>query len=165
MNSSVEDEIGDLKDYIKTHGGSIVHLLLSAFLMWLFGNLVFIPIAVSLSWQAEIFCSLIFFIVFTVLIVRALPSLKKLIDTFSVFPARKYILKRGLSYEESVVVSKQVLYMISLVILYLLYLPFLSNFHPAVNGIALILVLIWIFFSTLRILLISSQKIFEWLHS
>ena len=164
MESS-EKEIENFQKCFKTYGAKTVHNLLAAFLIWLFGILVFIPLASSINWQTRAFCSLIFFIAFTILVIRALPDLKKLIDAFSIFPARKYGIKRGLSYENSLILFRHLLYIISAVIVYLLYSPFLTNFHPSINGIVLILVLIWLFFLTLRILLILSQKILEWLYA
>lgn len=157
------DERENLTKLLKTQGTSTIHLLLFALLIWLFGVLVFIPIAAQLNWQAKTFISLIFFATFTALILRILPNLKKFVDAISVIPARKYFLKKGLNQIESLIVSKQVMYIISLVILYLLYLPFLFNFYPAVAGVALIIVIIWIFFSLLQILRTSSRSIQEWL--
>jgi len=140
-------------------------LILFALLIWLFGNLVFIPIAASLNWQARIIVTLVLFGAFTILVVKALPNLKKLVDAISIFPARKFFMKKGLDYTKSMIASKQVLYIISLVIFYLLYLPFLSNFHPAISGIALIIVIIWFFFSMLKILRAVSKNIIDWLFS
>ena len=165
MNGSVKEEIENFQKCLKTYGTKTVHYLLSAFLIWLFGNLVFIPLASSLNWQTRVFCSLVFFVAFTILVIRVLPSLKKLIDAFSIFPARKYGIKKGLSYEDSLVLFRHLLYIIFAVILYLLYFPFLSSFHPSISGIVLILLLIWIFFLTLRIITILSQKILEWLYA
>jgi hypothetical protein len=163
VNSSVEEEVNSFKECLRTHGANTVHLLLSAFLIWLFGNLVFIPLADSLSWQVKTFCTLMFFIAFTALISKALPGFKKLVDAFSVFPARKYVLKRGLAYEDSLVISQHAIYVFCLFVFYLLYFPFLENFHPTVSGIVLILVLIMVFFLALRTLIILSAKIAEWL--
>ena len=140
-------------------------MVLLALLIWLFGNLVFIPIANSLNWQARIIVTLVLFGAFTILVIKALPTLKKLIDAFSIFPARKFFMKKGLDYTESLIASKQVLYIISVVVLYLLYLPFLFNFHPAISGIALIIVIIWSFFSMLKILRAVSKNIIDWLFS
>lgn len=163
MNSPSKEEIEDFQKCVKTYGAKTAHTLLAAVLIWLFGILVFIPLASTLNWQTRAFCALIFFVTFSLLLLRTLPGLKKLIDTFSVFPARKYGLKRGLSNENSVVMFRHIFYIISAVILYLLYFPFLASFHPAIRGIVLILVLIWVFFLTLRILSILSLKILEWL--
>jgi hypothetical protein len=157
------ENIDAFKKLFETYGSKVAQNLLSAFLIWLFGNLVFIPLAASLNWQTTVFCSLIFFAAFTALILRAFPGFRTLIDAFSIFPAKKYFLRRGLSYEDSLVASRQLLYIISAVVLYLLYFPFLMNFHPAISGIVLILVLVYIFFLALRILLVSSKKILEWL--
>jgi len=165
VNSTIKEEIENLNECLRTHGVKSVHDLLAAFLIWLFGNLVFIPLASSLNWQTRAFCSLIFFIAFTILVVKTLPNLKKLIDAFSIFPARKYGVKKGLSYEDSLVLFRYISYIISALILYLLYFPFLTNFHPSISGIVLILLLIWIFFLTLRILTFSFPKILEWLYT
>ena len=165
MKGSVKEEIENFRECLKTYGTKTLHNLLSAFLIWLFGILVFIPLASSLNWQTTVFCTLIFFIAFTLLILRALPGLKKMIDAFSIFPARRYGLKKGLNYKNSVMLFRHLSYIISSVILYLLYFPFLANFHPSISGIVLILVLIWIFFLTLRLLPVVSQKILEWLCS
>jgi len=164
LENSVKEEVEYLKECLRTHGAKTVHGLLAAFLIWLFGNLVFIPLASSLDWQTKAFCSLIFFIAFTVLVLMALPSMKRLIDAFSIFPARKYGIKKGLSYEGSLVLFRHLLYIFSAVILYLLYFPFLANFHPSISGIVLILLLIWVFFLTLRILSLFSKKMLEWLY-
>ena len=162
MNS--KEEVGNFKECLKSYGAKTLHNILSAFLIWLFGVLVFIPLANAINWQTRIFCTLIFFSAFTLLVMRTLPSLKKLIDAFSVFPARKYCLKKGISYENSLVLFRYLLYIVSAIILYLLYFPFLTGFHPAISGIVLILLLIWIFFLALRILLIFIPKILGWLY-
>lgn len=163
--NSMKEEIENFKECLKTYGAKTVHNLLSAFLIWLFGNLLFIPLAGTLNWQTRAFCTLIFFVAFTLLVLRALPGLKKLIDAFSIPLARKCGPKKGLSHENSLVLSRHILYIIFTVIIYLLYFPFLVNFHPAISGIVLILALIWIFFLALRILPVLSQKILEWLYA
>lgn len=165
LDNSIKAEIGDFQECLKAYGPKTIHGLLSAFLIWLFGNLVFIPLASSLNWQTKILCTLVFFSAFTLLILRALPGLKKLIDAFSVFPARKFSLKKVSNYEDSLILSKNALHIIFTVIFYLSYFPFLMNFHPAINGIVLILVLIWIFFLVSRVLLVLSPKILKWFYT
>jgi len=158
-----EGEIENLVTYLRIHGAKTVHNLLAGFLIWLFGNLVFIPLARSLNWQTGTLCSLIFFTAFTILLLRILPSLKKIVDLFSVFLARKHGIKKGLRYENSLVLFCHILYIIVALILYLLYFPFLTNFHPSISGIVLILVLVWIFFLSMRVLSILFPKFLEWL--
>ena len=163
MKNAQEEEIEAFKMQFRTYGLVTAQDLLSALLIWLFGNLVFIPLANSVNWQTAALCSLIFFASFTILVLRAFPGLRNLIHAFSVFPARKWFLKRGLSYEDSLVVSRQLLYMVLVVALYLLYLPFLVNFHPSIGGIVLIVVLIYVFFLALKIMLVSSERMLDWL--
>ncbi|MCW4003345.1 MAG: hypothetical protein NWE95_05465 [Candidatus Bathyarchaeota archaeon] len=125
--------------------------------------MVFIPIASSVNWQTRVIVTFIMFGTFTVLILRMYPNVKRLLDAFSIVPARKFFMKKGLDYSESLVVSRQLLYVVSLVVLYLLYLPFLLNFHPAFGGIVLVLVLVLCFFCVLRIVRVTSKKAVDWL--
>lgn len=67
-----EDKAENFRECAKIYGTKTLHSLLSAFLIWLFGVLVFIPLASSLNRQTEVFCTLIFFVAFTLLILRAL---------------------------------------------------------------------------------------------
>jgi hypothetical protein len=162
---STPDEITSFNQALRLYGANTLHLLLSAMLIWLFGVLVFIPLASSIGWNAELVCTLIVLVAFTLLVSRAISGFKILIDAFSVFPARKYLIKRGLAKDNAVVASKQILYMLSIVILYLLYFPFLVRLHPAFSGIILVLVLILVFFLALKTLRASQRAITDWLYS
>jgi hypothetical protein len=162
---STAEEIRNFKQALRLYGAKTLHLLLSAMLIWLFGVLVFIPMASSIGWNTELVCTLIVLVAFTLLVSRAISGFKILIDAFSVFPARKYLIKIGLAKDNAVVVSKQILYMLSIVILYLLYFPFLVRLHPAFGGIMLVLVLIFVFFLAVKTLRASHRAITEWLYS
>ena len=162
MSSQARREIDDLARCLRAYGPVTFHSLLAALIIWLFGVLVFIPIASSINWQTELLCSLIIFMAFTIFMCRAVPNLKKLIDAFSVFPARKYGLKRGMRYENSITLFRNSLYIISSLVIYALYFPLLMNVHPAISGIVSILILIWILFLTLEILIILLPKILGW---
>ena len=62
VKNLVKEEIENFQKCLKTYGAKTIHNLLAAFLVWLFGNLVFIPLASTLNWQTKAFCSLTFFI-------------------------------------------------------------------------------------------------------
>lgn len=162
---STAEEITNFKQALRLYGAKTLHLLLSAMLIWLFGVLVFMRMASSIGWNAELVCTLIVLVAFTILVSRAISGFKNLIDTFSVFPAQKYLIKRGLAKENAVTVSKQILYMLSIVVLYLLYFPFFMRLHPAFSGIVLVLVVIVVFFLTLKTLRASHRAITDWLCS
>jgi hypothetical protein len=162
---STAEEIANFKQALRLCGAKTLHLLLSAMLIWLFGVLVFIPMAHSIGWNVELVCTLTVLVAFTILISRTITGLKILIDAFSVFPARKYLIKKGLARENAVAASKQILYMLSIVVLYLLYFPLLVRLNPAFSGIVLILVIIFVFFLALKTLRASHKAITDWLYS
>ncbi|NIR87693.1 hypothetical protein GWO13_09110 [Candidatus Bathyarchaeota archaeon] len=155
------EKIAEFIQRLRTHGPLALHNFLAALLIWLFGVLVFIPMAGSINWQTGLLCSLIVFVAFTAFMYRATLGFKKLIDAFSFLPARKYGLKQGINQEDSLTLFRHVFYIIFTLIVYALYFPFLINFHFAISGIVLIVILIWILFLALRILSILSSKILE----
>lgn len=154
-------EIDEVIQRLRTHGPVTLNNFLVALLIWLFGVLVFIPAANSLSWQTRLLTSLTIFVAFTIFMYRAIFGFKKLIDAFSFFPARKYGLKRGIDYENALTMFRYAFYIILSLVVYALYFPFLTGFHSAISGIVLIMILIWFFFLTLRILSILAPKILE----
>ena len=162
---STAEEIANLKEAIRLYGAKTLHLLLSAILIWLFGVLVFIPMASSIGWNAELVCTLIVLVAFTILVSGVISSFKVLIDAFSVFPARKYFVKRGLAKENAIIVSKQIFYMFSIMVLYLLYFPFLVSLHPAFNGIVLVLVALFVSLLALKALRASHKAIITWIYT
>jgi hypothetical protein len=162
---STVEEITNFKQALRLHGAKTLRLMLSSILIWLFAVLVFIPMASSIGFSTELVCILIVIVAFTILLSRAISGFKNLIDAFSVFPARKYLIKRGLNREDAVVVSKQILYMVSIVIIYLFYFPFLVRLHSALSGIVFILVLIFVSFLVLKTLRVSQRAITQWLYS
>ncbi len=159
--SNNEKEIERAVSLLRSDGQETMKIVVAALLIWLFGVLVFIPLAESINWFTKTFVSLIFFLGFSFIILRILPGAKKLIDVFAVFPAKKYGVERGLSPEKALTLFRYVFYIICSLILYGLYSPFLGSFHPAVNGIVLILVLVLIFFLLLRVFSILVPRLLE----
>jgi hypothetical protein len=158
-----EAEIQNFKQTIRTDGAKTLHLVLAAALIWLFGVLVFIPTAAEIGANTELLVTLIILAAFTTLYLQALPGTKDLIDAFAVFPARKYLTKKGIPKENAIAASKQLLYIVAIIIGYLLYLPFLARLHPALNGITLILVIITIFLLTVKTTRLFKTAIVSWL--
>ena len=158
MTSQTKREINDLAQCLRSNGPTAFQNLVTALLIWLFGILVFIPLANSLNWQAGLLCSLIISTAFTVSMYRAASSLKRLIDAFSFLPAKKYSARWEIGQEDASTLFRYVAYIISGLIVYALYFPFLASFHFAISGIVLIVILIWIFFLALRIISILFSK-------
>jgi len=162
---STKEEILAFKQALRFYVQNSLPLMLAAMLVWLFGVLVFIPIAASIGENAELVCTLIILVAFTFFMSKSIISLKNLIDAFSVFPARKILIKRELTKENAIVVSKQILYMLLIVFLYLLYFPLLVAINPAFNGIVLILTIILVFYIALKAIHASHEAIAKWLYS
>jgi hypothetical protein len=161
MSHQTKREINDLAQCLRSHGPATFHNFLAALLIWLFGVLVFIPLANSLNWQTGLLCSLVVFTAFTIFMYQAILGFKKLIDAFSFLPAKKYYLRWEIKREDVLTLFRYIFYIIFALIVYALYFPFLTGFHFAISGIALIVILIWIFFLALRILSILSSRVLE----
>ena len=162
MEEPTTEQIEKSIHILKTNSGKVVMNILAALLIWLFGNLVFVPLAASLNIETKLFISIIFFLAFTTLIIWTLPGLKSSIDAISFLPFKK-LERKGFSVKESQTILQNSMYVISGVILYLLFSPFLVSFHPSINGIALIFLIIWIFAVLLKVGSMAFPKIINWL--
>jgi len=156
------EQIEESIKILKTNSEKVIMNILAALLIWLFGNLVFVPLAASLNLETKLLTSIIFFIAFTIPIIHALPGLKKSIDAFSILPFKKLV-RKGFTVEESRDILRNLMYVISGVIFYFLFSSFLVIFHPSVSGIALILLIIWIFVVFLKVGTIVFPKFINWL--
>ncbi|MCW4009850.1 MAG: hypothetical protein NWF05_04435 [Candidatus Bathyarchaeota archaeon] len=155
----------NLKRVFHAEGAKTAQSLLSALLIWIFGVLLFLPMAAALGSSVGLLCTVLILAGFTICISKAVGGFKKLIDAFAAIPARKYLVKRGWIREDGNVVSKQVLYSIFVVILYLLYYPLLVNVNPAVSGSLLIIVVVFVFFFAVKAIRASRKAITGWLYS
>ena len=109
MMVSNKEEIKRAIEYLRLYGQKTLTSMLAAFLVWLFGILVFIPLADSLNWQTRVLVSVLFFFAFSVFIVQTLPGLKGLIDVSAYLLARRYGLAKGLGRENALAVFKHLL--------------------------------------------------------
>jgi len=135
--------------------------IFTALLIWLFGILVFLPAAYSISPQGlPLLCSLIILVGFSIFIFRSFDGLQPLLNSTSDFLAYVYIRRRNskVQVERLKTASRSISYVITALILYLLYSPFLVAIHPALNGLVLIPIILWIFwtlFKTVNVLLLD----------
>jgi hypothetical protein len=161
VSNQKEKEIISFAQTFRKQGPATLHYLLVAVLIWLFGVLVFLPLANSINWQTSVLCSAIVFGAFTVFVYRAMSGCKNLIDAFSPLPAKKYGGKWGMDQKDALLVFRYGFYIAFGVIIYAFYFPLLATFHAALAGIVLILVLVWVFFLLLRIAPILFSRFVE----
>jgi hypothetical protein len=128
---------------METNTNSMVYVSTAA-LVWLFGVLVFLPLAEHTDQdRLSIIVSLIIFLAFSVFLVRGLKGFSSLLDAASKRIVRELAQKGKL--ERTEIKEKRVrtvLEAASLLVVYLLYSPLLLSFHPSLNGIAIILTLL-----------------------
>lgn len=140
----------------RQHLPNVATNLFVALLIWLFGVLVFIPAANQiLPQRIPLAASLIVLIGFTIFIARAiskgLPSLLDSTSNVIAFDYKKWK-KTQMHIEKLKRIMKAVIHSVSILILYLLYSPFLLTIHPSLNGLLLIPLILWIMWTALKII-------------
>lgn len=125
-----------------------------AMLVWLFGVLIFLPLASEVDPSGLLLlCDLIILLTFSTFLFRGSRGLKEMLDIASRVLAYKWIKMRGVKESRTKCVERKVkatLYSATIVIVYLLYSPLLVGIHPSVNGIAIILAMLGVLSILLR---------------
>ncbi|MFP4196603.1 MAG: hypothetical protein ACLFS6_03005 [Methanomassiliicoccales archaeon] len=158
-----DDPRTQLVEFMRRGASSTLYTVMMALLVWLFGVLVFIPIAGSFGAESRGIVTLVIFLVFAVMLLRSVPGLRRFIDLLSVVLARKYGVPRGADEGQARVYYRSLVGIVSLFVVYLLFLPLLLNFHHAIAGIVLILVIMWAFALFLRVLKVLAPSLERWL--
>ena len=126
--------------------------LLTAALIWLFGVLVFLPMARRVDPTGlSLLCSSIIFAAFTVFLVRGLTGFGETIRRLSESLVQEWT-KRKKETEDKIKTRERIntlLQMAMIIIVYLLYFPILRTIHPSINGLILIITILMLLF-TLR---------------
>lgn len=146
----------NLNETLTKHLPSVTTNFFAALLIWLFGVLVFIPAAEQISSpQIPLATSLIIIIGFTFFIVRTIDKgLQKLVKSTAAVVSFKYKnwKKPKISITQLFVAFKQMFYVATTLLIYLLYSPFLITINPALNGLVLIPIILWIMWITMKII-------------
>ncbi|MEM3385971.1 MAG: hypothetical protein QXE05_12300 [Nitrososphaeria archaeon] len=125
---------------------------LFALLLWLFGVLVFVPIAETISANVKLLITIIIFIPFTIIVLRFFPKILNLIELLTVFSTKRFKYLKNFNENERFLFFKSIYTILFAILIYFLYFPLLTNFHPAINGVAVIVLTLSIFFILFRIL-------------
>jgi hypothetical protein len=146
----------ELQSVSKEYLPNVVTNLFVAFLIWLFGVLVFLPAANQiLPQRIPLAVTLVILIGFTIFVARAINNgLSKLLDSASNVMAYDYInwRKTQFSIEKLRPTIKSIIITVTLLTFYLLYSPLLITIHPSLNGLVLIPIVLWILWTTLKII-------------
>ncbi len=165
---SAEQQEQTLKEYgrevytdstkvIREAGPKLVLHVGVAVLIWLFGNLVFIPISAGLfvrEYAVTQIISLVTLVALAGLIAAVLYEARRMTDAAAGILAYE-VGRRGEVSSEEVshyrTALRGLLYVVIVALAFLFFSANLSTIHPALAGVALIVVVIWAFFTLWRV--------------
>jgi polyferredoxin len=131
----------------------------AAILIWLFGQMVFIPISkgmeqVFLGYPVDAIISFIFVITLAIIIFTIFIDIRRLTGGIAGVLAYQFGKASGEITVESFrhyrTALDGILYVIIVSLTYLLFAQYLGNIHPAIPAIVLILIVIWAIFALWR---------------
>lgn len=162
MTQNKAESIGYHLKKIKAYAEPLSKAYLTAFILWLFGVLVFIPMANAIDKKVGLLCSLIVFVVFTVQVAKSFTPYRKVVNAISFLLMRKFARENEakLDYYNF---YRNLIHIVYLIVLYCLYFPLLFNIHPGISGLALIIVIAWIFILLVNSSKVITSKILDWL--
>ena len=137
----------------REHLPSTVINLSTAVLIWLFGVLVFLPAAYMITpRELPIACGVILLVGLSIFVFKAFGGLRLLLESTPDVLAYEYIRRRKakIAVERLGTVVRCIIYVVAALILYALYSPFLAAIHPPLSGLALVTIVLWIFWMSFK---------------
>ena len=149
----------NLNKKLTEHLPSVATNFFAAILIWLFGVLVFIPASKQiLPQRIPLATSLIILIGFTIFIIRTIDNgLASLVKSTASVISLKYKKWRNskISVKQLYVAVKHMVYIAVTLLIYLLYSPLLITINPALNGLVLIPLILWIMWTLMKVINIT----------
>ena len=153
------------REAITTTTPKIALDIAAAVLIWLFGKLVFIPVAEGidfLGYPLPQIINLIILVALAVIVLKILVDVRRLIDGVAGYAAVGIGRPYDVSTEE-VDHYRTALRGISNIIVvslaYLLFVEYLSGIHPAISGVLLLFIVVWAIFTIWRMVQAVSDEI------
>ncbi len=130
---------------------TVVYLSTSA-LIWLFGVLVFLPLAEEISQgELSLLIALFIFTACSIFLIKGARGLGQALNIATRVITEKYKQARGVkSPKNTRKRMKTALEVGTIAIVYLIYSPLLSRFHPAISGVGLIIAALGVLWTLLR---------------
>jgi len=144
-----KEALSDMKQGVPT----LVFTMIAAVLIWVFGNLAFMPLAEGISiyeWPLDKVISLIILVSLIAIIVKSIMSLTKIVDGISSFLAiemnrlQKNFDEKSLRRYRSFL--RGIVFSIMIILIFILIQDYLTQIHPALSGILLMTIVIWSIF-------------------
>ncbi len=130
---------------------TMVYLSTSA-LTWLFGVLVFLPLAEEIDrGELSLLVALFIFSACSFFLIKGARGLGPALNIATRVIAEKYTQARGVRNPKKTRKRMKIAVEVgTIAIVYLIYSPLLSRFHPAINGVALIITALGVLWMLLR---------------
>jgi len=128
---------------------SITVGVIAAILLWLFGNLVFIPIAQGIEWFGYPLPQILTFVILIALaafVLKILVDVRKAVDALAGMAAVEIGTPTDVSeteVEHYTTAMRGVFYIIIVSLAFLLFSDYLAMIHPALSGVVLLAIVVW----------------------
>ena len=130
----------------------LVFTVIAAVLIWIFGNLVFMPLAEGITlygrWPLDKVISLVILVALIAIVLRAMLALTRIADGISTFFAIEMGRIRPKNFDENALRKYQsflrgIVYTIMIILIFILIQDYLTYIHPALSGIVLLIIVVW----------------------
>lgn len=130
---------------------TVIYLSTSV-LIWLFGVLVFLPLAEEIDpGRLSLLVSLMIFSACSFFLLKGFKGLGQVLDITSNIFTEKYAQgKKQKNTKRTRRKMRTAVEVGALVVVYLFYFPLLSRFHPSISGVAFIIAGLWILWTLLK---------------
>jgi len=139
--------------------------VVAAILLWLFGKLIFIPIAQGIEWFGYPLPQILTFIILVglaIFLVRILVDVRRAVDALAGLAACEIGAPYDVTPEEIghyKTALRGVLYVVIVSLAFLLFSDYLALIHPALSGVVLIAIVVWAIFEIYRAVKAISDEI------
>jgi hypothetical protein len=144
---------------------SITVGVIAAILLWLFGNLVFIPIAQGIEWFGYPLPQILTFVILIALaafVLKILVDVRKAVDALAGMAAVEIGTPTDVTeteVEHYTTAMRGVFYIIIVSLAFLLFADYLTMIHPALSGVVLLAIVVWAIFQIWRSVKAISAEI------
>jgi hypothetical protein len=144
---------------------SITVGVVAAILLWLFGNLIFIPIAEGIEWFGYPLPQILTFIILVALaifVLKILVDVRKAVDALAGIAAVEIGAPADVTQtevEHYTTAMRSIFYIIIVSLAFLLFSDYLARIHPALSAVALLVIVVWAIFEIWRAVKAVSAEI------
>lgn len=144
---------------------SITVGVIAAILLWLFGNLIFIPIAEGIEWFGYPLPQILTFVILVALaifVLRILVDVRKAVDGLAGLAACEIGAPSDVTPTEVdhyKTALRGILYIIIVSLAFLLFSDYLARIHPALSGVVLLAIVVWAILQIWRAVKAISEEI------